>query len=414
MRVSTSLFYSNGVRTMNAQQSDLMRLMQQLGTGKKILTPSDDPLGAAQSLNLGQTLAVNERLETNRATARTNLMVEETELDAVNKTLQDVRTRIIEAGNGTYSETEMRVLAADLKAHYDTLLSRANGTDGSGQFLFSGNMGDTAPFNVDTTSGYRTGVYQGDQGARLIQADATRQLSSADTATNVFARANPGAQGYVASANPANGGTVTFTRPDITNQAGALVGDSLAVNFVAAQPGPPPTYDYEVSVNGVVDPALAGSYDPSAGAQLSLGGVSFTLAGTPAVGDSISVEPFESTDMDMFSTLENLIGALNGADAGDPAAKTRIANMLNEANRKLTNNHDNVLTVRASVGTRINELDALDTGGTMRGLSYEQELIRIEDIDYRETISQLSMRSMALEAAQGAFMKIQGLSLFSR
>jgi flagellar hook-associated protein 3 FlgL len=75
--------------------------------------------------------------------------------------------------------------------------------------------------------------------------------------------------------------------------------------------------------------------------------------------------------------------------------------------------HDNVLTVRASIGARMNELDAMDANGQQRSLGYSKELSRLEDVDYYTATTQLQLRSTALEAASMAFKRIQSLSLFN-
>ena len=150
------------------------------------------------------------------------------------------------------------------------------------------------------------------------------------------------------------------------------------------------------------------------GATIDFGGVSTSIKGTPAVGDVIEVENVQSADMDVFATLDNLIAALDAPSAGDPVATARLNNALATANKKLASNYDNVLTVNASVGARMNELEALDASGTQKGLSYAKSLSDLEDLDYYQGASQLALRQVALQAASAAFMTIQGSSLFSR
>jgi len=128
----------------------------------------------------------------------------------------------------------------------------------------------------------------------------------------------------------------------------------------------------------------------------------------------INVESIQSADMDVFATLDNLIAALDAPSAGDPVATARLNNELATANKKLANIYDNVLTVNASVGARMNELEALDATGTQKGLSYAKSLSDLEDLDYYQGASQLALRQVALQAASAAFMTIQGSSLFSR
>lgn len=72
------------------------------------------------------------------------------------------------------------------------------------------------------------------------------------------------------------------------------------------------------------------------------------------------------------------------------------------------------MTVSASVGARMNELEALDATGTAKGLNYSKTLSDLEDLDYYAGASQLALRQVALQAASAAFMTIQGSSLFSR
>ncbi len=49
MRVASSTLYQQGLASMNYQQGSLLHIQQQLGTGRSILTPSDDPVGATRA-----------------------------------------------------------------------------------------------------------------------------------------------------------------------------------------------------------------------------------------------------------------------------------------------------------------------------------------------------------------------------
>ncbi|WP_410281241.1 hypothetical protein [Halomonas campaniensis] len=98
--------------------------------------------------------------------------------------------------------------------------------------------------------------------------------------------------------------------------------------------------------------------------------------------------------------------------AGTPSQKAELRNSLNTTMREFDNSLDNVLTVRASVGARLNELDVVDAVGGNRMLNYEQTLSDLVDLDYAEAISEYSLRQVGLQAAQKAFVDIKGLSLF--
>jgi len=81
--------------------------------------------------------------------------------------------------------------------------------------------------------------------------------------------------------------------------------------------------------------------------------------------------------------------------------------------RELDNSLDNVLTVRASMGARLNELDVVDAVGGNRMMNYEQTLSDLVDLDYNEAVAEYSLRQVGLQAAQKAFVDVKGLSLFN-
>ena len=138
-----------------------------------------------------------------------------------------------------------------------------------------------------------------------------------------------------------------------------------------------------------------------------------TLEGTPADGDSIAVDKAADMDPDLFATFERALAVLENPASTD-AEKAARTNTLNNALRELDNGLDNVLTVRASVGARLNELDVVDTVAENRALNYEQTMSDLVDLDYVEAISEYVLRQVGLQAAQQSFMGIKGMSLFDR
>lgn len=75
--------------------------------------------------------------------------------------------------------------------------------------------------------------------------------------------------------------------------------------------------------------------------------------------------------------------------------------------------YNQILTVRASVGARMNEIEAIEDSGKMQGLHLSSELSRLEDLDLYSAATQLELRKVGLEAASIAFQKIQATSLFA-
>src|SRR5690606_34173096 len=144
-------------------------------------------------------------------------------------------------------------------------------------------------------------------------------------------------------------------------------------------------------------------------------GMQLVVMGATAAGDSISVQPVATgaqTNLNIFDTLDSIIAGL-AQPLGDENALAGFQNLLGSAIQRIDVNYNNVLTVRSSVGARMNELDALDANGNQRALGYSQQLSKMEDLDYYSASTQLQLRTSALEAAALAFRKIQATSLFN-
>lgn len=188
MRISTNTLYELGVSAIQQRMADLVKTQQQLAAGRRILTPSDDPVGSAQTLELNQSLSVTEQYRANITRATNALSLEDSVLANVTQTIQDARVVAVNAGNPTLSSANLKALATDLRGRYQQLLGFANTKDGQGQYMFSGFQGAAQPFTQ--TSG--AGVYVGDQGQRNVQISASRQVPISDSGQDVF---KPGVAG---------------------------------------------------------------------------------------------------------------------------------------------------------------------------------------------------------------------------
>jgi len=119
-----------------------------------------------------------------------------------------------------------------------------------------------------------------------------------------------------------------------------------------------------------------------------------------------------STNVDVFTTLNNLITAVNNAPRS-PLGNTQLANQLNVAHSNLDNVLTNILTVRGAVGSRLKEVDNAKSSDADIVLQHNQTLSGLRDLDYAKAISDLTLQTQTLQAAQQSFAKIQGLTLFN-
>jgi len=398
MRISTVTMFEQGLSSLVRQQGEYLKVGQQIASGKRVVNPSDDPQAASQAVGVAQSAAVNQQYADARISTRNALSQEESVLDSVADAIASAKTLLVQAGNGTLSDADRSSLASELSGIYEALLGQANATDGNGRYLFGGYQDKNPPFVKDALTGIVS--YQGDAGVVAQQVDASRQMASGDNGLQIFQTVH-GSASYLARADAANAGSVTFTGPSVTDSGDAAFGTSFTLVFAVAADG---TTTYSTDGGTTPVPYVDGQ-------SISVNGLSLTLEGTPADGDSIAVSAADEADPDLFRTLRNMLDALNTPLQSD-ADRARLQNTLSTSSRELDNALDNVLTTRASVGARLNELDVLDTVGGNRALNYEQTLSDLVDLDYNAAISEYSLRQVGLQAAQKAFVDIHQLSLF--
>ncbi len=397
MRVSTNTVYEQGVSAILRQQESLLKTQQQVSTGRRILTPADDPVAAARALDITQAESINAQYAENRNHAKSSLGLTESVLQGITTLIQDVRTVAINAGNPTLANNDRASLATGLRGRLEELIGLANTTDGTGQYLFSGYQGTTKPF-TQTATGVQ---YSGDQGQRLIQAAASRQIAMSDSGTDVFERIRNGNGVFVTAAGAANSGSGVIGSGSVVTPA-SLTGYDYQINFTVV--AGTTTYD----VVTATPPSTGNPY--TSGNAISFDGLQFDIQGSPADGDQFTVAP--SANQSLFKTLNDLIATIAAPVTG-PTGSARLTNGLNTALLNLDRGLDNILTIRAAVGTSLQEVDALQSAGEDTALQYQQTLSQLQDVDYARALSDLSRQQVYLEAAQKSFLKVSGLSLFN-
>ncbi|MDI1244811.1 MAG: flagellar hook-associated protein FlgL [Rhodoferax sp.] len=402
MRISTAAFYEQSQKSMGLQQTNLLRVQQQMGAMTKILSPSDDPISATRALGVSQSLALNTQYAASRSMAIQSLSLEESALQSVTTVLQDIKVLVIQAGNGSLTDADRASIASAIESSMNQLQGLANTDDGNGQYLFAGFKSSNPPF-VRQPDGLM--MYAGDQGQRLMQVDVSRQMATTDDGRSIFQTVQSGA-GYITRADTANQGTGIFSTTAVIDPTNSNFDKDFSLRFTSAN-----TYEVNTVPAGTT-PLATGNY--SEGSPIAFGGVQLSISGTPANGDAFRVETAKNAGTDVFAALGDVIKAIRTPiDAAAGKDRAQLLNALSTANRKMTNAHDNVLTVRASIGSRLQELDTLNTTGSNRVLLDKSHLSELQDLDYASAIAEFYQRQTALEATQKVFVKIQGLSLFN-
>ncbi|BCK86698.1 hypothetical protein MIZ01_0464 [Sideroxyarcus emersonii] len=406
MRISTGTIYSTNVSYLDNLQVQIAQTTQQIASGQSILNPAMDPVGAARATELTLSNATTTQYASNNTAATNTLSLSDGILQNVTSLLQSAHDTAITGANGnSLSDGNRLALAKSLQGALQDLLGLANSTDGNGNYLYSGGQGSVQPF-VNTAAGV---VYQGDDVQRKMQVAPSRQIASSDSGADLFMRIRNGNGTFQTGLAAGNTGTGTISQGVVTN-AGLYSGNSYQVTFGAGGT----TYSIKDVTAGPPGVAVAGQTGVAyvSGQAISFNGIQFSITGTPAAGDTFNVTP--SSNQSVFDTLNKLINTLStplsGATAATVAANSQA---MSDGINALTQDLNNVLGVRATIGSRMNELTALQSTDTQLSLQYQQTLSSIQDTDYNKAITNLSQQKLVLQAAQQSFAQVSKLSLFN-
>lgn len=433
MRISSTMIYDAGVKSINRQSADLLHTQQQLSTGRRILTPSDDPVAAARALEITQTVDINKQYAGAQGYAEDALGLMDAQLESASELLSQARTLVVQAGSGTLASVDRKAIATQLRASFEQLMGIANTTDGTGQYLFAGHMGDTKPFVGTVDEGV---TYFGDEGQRRLQVSASRQMEVTESGNNLFNRVAAGNGSFITDFDPNNIGTGVIDSGSVTNstnwQSSSNSGN-LKISFwidTTGSIGAPNTTYYDLIDESVNPPmslfnggtSIAGgptntfTHAYNAGSPITFSGLAapytdfgatVTVTGNPQSNDSFTIKRSSS-----LSVFDSMIKIIQNLESPTTTAAAVGLNQVGVALTSFDHAQQNMLTARTRVGSRLNEIESLKSENSNLNLQHQQVLSKLQDLDFAKAISELTMGQTQLEAAQKSFATVSKLSLF--
>uniref|UniRef100_UPI0040482FE0 flagellar hook-associated protein FlgL n=1 Tax=Polynucleobacter sp. TaxID=2029855 RepID=UPI0040482FE0 len=180
MRISTNTIYQLSTSQMTALQEKISQTSQQASTGKKVMTPQDDPVGSAKLLEAKQAISINDQYAVNRNALKYTIGIANVALNGVQDVMQSMNEQIVSLGNGILNSSNRQSIAITLQSQLDHLVTLSNTKDAAGHYIFSGYKSDTASINASSYA------YGGDANNAVIQVDSSTQLGLGVNANTMF------------------------------------------------------------------------------------------------------------------------------------------------------------------------------------------------------------------------------------
>lgn len=403
MRISTNQLFDRSIQGILDNQADLSDIQQQLSTGKKLLRPSDDPVGAAQVVRLTEELDKIEQFKKNNTLLEASLTEEEAILRNVTEAVQRARQLTIQAGSGVNAPEDRQAIGIEIAQIRDQVFDLMNTQNANGEYIFAGFQSQSPAFIFDATATGNKYQFQGDDGQNEIQISDTVSVPSGDSGKTVFEDV------FARFTATSSGGTATTNSLRIAQQGAFDAFHSANYNVIA-----PPTNTITGTINGAGNQITftnsaavnLGTVNFTSGQSFNFEGLEFNVTGTG--GQTITFDLDVPDKKNIAETLNDLFVALDNPNIGDAA----YSNALDDALVGMDNALQAVADANSAVGGRLNIAETVLKSNLDLEIANKSARSDIEDVDYAVAVSELAKQETALQAAQATFSRVTSLSLF--
>jgi flagellar hook-associated protein 3 FlgL len=396
MRVSSIGSSLEALNAIDTDQSAYTTTEGQLSSGLSVQTAADNPTAYAHVIQLQQALSESTQYQTNSNAAQARLSVEQQSLTSVTNALQSINQLAVEANGGSLTASDQQEIITQIKSDIAQVVGYANTQDGDGEYVFAGDKTQTQPYTMNSSGAV---TYNGNANSRIIQIGPTQSVQDSDSGSAVFGDILTGNGTFATGTSASNTGTGIIDSGTVTNSA-AWVPDNYQIEFTS-----PTAYNVVNSANTVVS---TGTYQ--SGTAIAFDGVSVTISGAPATGDSFSVS--KSTNQDLFTSLNNMVATIGSAPTSS-AAKAQFAANLGGSIQQLSQAINHITDVAATVGGRLQQITANSSDQSALTTQVQTALSQTQDLDYASAVTQMNLQYTALQAAEASYSKFSQLSLFN-
>ncbi|MCK5687202.1 flagellar hook-associated protein FlgL [bacterium] len=414
-RAPNSISDQTTLFNINKINRDIMKVQEELSTGKRINRPEDDPAGAFQIVKYKSDINHIEKYISSSNLTIDDLNTSDLALDQLGVVLRRIRDLSLYASNGTMTASDRNDILQEVEELREEFVSVANTTH-RGNYIFSGGEIYTKPFQEFNHNNQREMEYMGDRSV------LEQKISSMDSVKKNI----PGIDIFYK----------TMDRDTLLSDI------NLGKGFTIVDPVGPPAVDnefeytakdgniYNINLN-----SLYGDGNADVGDMIDM--VNSQLPGDSSFNITASGDGFEFVDRstatasdmivrdllpnDIASQLKINFRSESGKITGQPlqpvssvfGALFRLEDALtnnapekifeglvtefDEANLRFTN-------VRAKIGARVNRTQLTQNQLTDVRINFKNLVGKIEDVDMSEAV----LRLQRLQTSQQLTLQVGG------
>lgn len=426
MRITNQMMTNTILLNINRNKASLSEYETQLATGKKIQTPSDDPIVAVRALRFRTNVNEIAQYKTNAEDASSWASISEQAVSNLTDIVDRLRELSVQSASDVMSTSNRKNVVTEIGELQVQLLSEANASY-AGRYVFGGFNTSTPVVTTEASSDeYELTEHFGSESVEEVQ-----RVYEGGTQAELIT-VNRIRLGYsdVTNANDTDllaalGGGFTAMTTLSSDDVSAYVPAAGEVNFIedtgelifnSADVGSiPDDFDFTYEKHGLDQTDLAPEHYFD-GRNITSGSV-FTVE-EEAVNYQISYSQeitvntmsYDVVSIDMQRDMEELVSFTEKLEEDDTLAaelnEGLLGDMFSDLIGKLDDHQDVILNTQAEIGGKINRLELTISRLQADELNFTDLLSQNEDIDYAEIYIKMSSMETVYQASLSASSKV--------
>lgn len=182
MRTTMQMMGNTALRNILNNSTSISKIQNQMGSGQRVINPSDDPLATNEGIRLQTLVTQAEQYQTNIGVAQSYLGLSDGVLQSVNDIVKSVRGTVVGMATETTTAAMRRNTAPEIMNSLEQLVMLANRSIG-GRFIFGGSESTQEPFSI---VGANYVCFNGNNDDISVQADHDNFIPINASANDIF------------------------------------------------------------------------------------------------------------------------------------------------------------------------------------------------------------------------------------
>jgi flagellar hook-associated protein 3 FlgL len=373
-RISFNQISSRILDRLFMNYNKLEGIQEQLATGKKLNSASDDPVSAAQSMELRSQLDQFKSFQRNIDDGLGYLGTVDSTLNTGTNIYQAMRERAIQASNDSNSAESRYYIGREVRGMFDQMVALSN-TTFKGEFIFSGTNTQVPPFEMrDAQSTIQAGAPLNSSNSAYTAIGSWIDLKDQNVTDSNDTPTKNAYAGLIVPGTFNIAGLKEGTDYEVDYKGGKLKILSNAAATALGSGNLTATYSWlrrnEKDLDGVSNREI----EEGVTARVN-------TTATDAFGGKTGGNVWEAMIDLMEGTLNNKAGKIRGS--------------LDEIDQALKRN----LTAQSSNGARVQRFESTQGRNSERQTYTTQLQSDVEDVDFAKAVSDFNLQQAVYEAS---------------